>query len=68
MCTSWKGWISAAIHIAPEVEEASLISALALWHADLEKVGKHLASDFLNSEKSLSGTNHHLHIAAIAPP
>ena len=39
LCTTWKGWVAAVMHIASDTDASSLLSALALWHADLEKVG-----------------------------
>ena len=38
-CTTWKGWVAAVMHIGSDTDASSLLSALALWHADLEKVG-----------------------------
>ncbi len=39
LCTTWKGWVAAVMHIGSDTDASSLLSALALWHADLEKVG-----------------------------
>ena len=39
LCTTWKGWVAAVMHIDFDTDASSLLSALALWHADLEKVG-----------------------------
>ncbi|KAL0022572.1 hypothetical protein WJX77_004978 [Trebouxia sp. C0004] len=38
LCTTWKGWVAAVMHIDRDTDASSLLSALALWHADLEKV------------------------------
>ncbi|KAL0023531.1 hypothetical protein WJX79_009175 [Trebouxia sp. C0005] len=38
LCTTWKGWVAAVMHIGFDIDAGSLLSALALWHADLEKV------------------------------
>ena len=43
LCATWKGWVTAAVHVAPGVNMTSLLSALEHWHTDLDSLGTHTA-------------------------